>query len=116
MSEVCPPDFILLSSKPVMASPPFRFKKFSVEQDGAAHRVGTDGVLLGAWADVENCASALDIGTGTGLVALMLAQRNEKSLVTAVEIHPESAARARRNFAASPWAGRLVRARSRFPT
>lgn len=90
-----------------MASPPFHFKKFSVEQDGAAHRVGTDGVLLGAWADVENCARTLDIGTGTGLVALMLAQRNEKSLVTAVEIHPESAALARRNFVASPWANRL---------
>ncbi|GAB4492246.1 MAG: tRNA1(Val) (adenine(37)-N6)-methyltransferase [Saprospiraceae bacterium] len=90
-----------------MASPPFHFKKFSIEQDGAAHRVGTDGVLLGAWANVENCANALDIGTGTGLVALMLAQRNEKLLVTAVEIHPQSAALARRNFAASPWAGRL---------
>lgn len=90
-----------------MASPPFHFKKFSIEQDGAAHRVGTDGVLLGAWADVENCADILDIGTGTGLVALMLARRNEKARITAVEIHPESAVLAQRNFAASPWADRL---------
>lgn len=90
-----------------MASRPFRFKKFSVGQEGAAHPVGTDGVLLGAWADVENCVRILDIGTGTGLVALMLAQRTVATVITAVEIHPDSAALARRNFAASPWADRL---------
>ncbi|MBV6438668.1 MAG: tRNA1(Val) (adenine(37)-N6)-methyltransferase [Saprospiraceae bacterium] len=90
-----------------MALPAFHFKKFSVEQGGAAHPVGTDGVLLGAWADVEGCQRILDIGTGTGLVALMLAQRTAASAITAVEIHPDSAALARRNFAASPWADRL---------
>lgn len=90
-----------------MVSRPFHFKKFSVEQEGTAHPVGTDGVLLGAWADVENCARILDIGGGTGLVALMLAQRTVASAITAVEIHPGSAALARRNFAASPWADRL---------
>ena len=90
-----------------MALPPFHFKKFSVEQEGAAHPVGTDGVLLGAWADVADCKRILDIGTGTGVVALMLAQRSGEALIDAVEIHPPSAALARRNFAASPWADRL---------
>lgn len=91
-----------------MALPPFHFKKFSVEQEGAAHPVGTDGVLLGAWAEVSDCARVLDIGSGTGVVALMLAQRSEISRIMAVEMHPRSAALARRNFAASPWADRLV--------
>lgn len=103
-----------------MASPVFRFKKFEVRQEGAAHPVGTDSVLLGAWADVEECRTILDIGTGTGVVALMLAQRTssfppaggeeegaEWPRIVAVEIHPLSASLARQNFAASPWAGRF---------
>jgi tRNA1Val (adenine37-N6)-methyltransferase len=91
-----------------MASQPFRFKKFSIEQEGAAHRVGTDGVLLGAWTDVEDCTCVLDIGTGTGVVALMLAQRAEKARIYGVEMHLASADLARRNFAASPWPDRLT--------
>ncbi len=91
-----------------MASSPFRFKKFEVQQDGAAHLVGTDAVLLGAWADVTGVRSVLDIGTGTGVVALMLAQRSDDPVhLTAIEIHPPSAALARHNFAASPWSERL---------
>jgi tRNA1Val (adenine37-N6)-methyltransferase len=89
-----------------MASPPFHFKRFSVEQAGAAHPVGTDGVLLGAWAALSDAREILDIGTGTGLIALMLAQRSE-ARITAVEVHPPSAACAQRNFSASPWAERL---------
>ena len=58
-----------------MPLPAFRFKKFSVEQEGAAQPVGTDAVLLGAWADVQGARRFLDIGTGTGVVALMVAQR-----------------------------------------
>lgn len=89
------------------ASPPFRFKKFRVEQEGAAHPVGTDGVLLGAWADVSSAKTILDIGTGTGLVALMLAQRAPECTALGVEIHEPSALCAARNFAASPFAERL---------
>ncbi len=91
-----------------MASLPFHFKKFEVEQIGAAHPVGTDSVLLGAWADVSGAERVLDIGTGTGVVALIVAQRANPTLMgLALEIHPPSAALARRNFAASPWADRL---------
>ncbi|MBC7774076.1 MAG: tRNA (adenosine(37)-N6)-methyltransferase TrmM [Phycisphaerae bacterium] len=102
-----------------MPLPAFRFKKFDVAQAGAAHPVGTDAVLLGAWADVRGITHFLDIGTGTGVVALMLAQRscsgdfsrsNAEDRIwkgVAVEIHPPSATLARENFAASPWAKRL---------
>lgn len=93
-----------------MASPPFRFKRFLVEQEGATHPVGTDGVLLGAWADFAGAGKILDIGTGTGIVALMLAQRTEKQpgvCLTGVELDEDAWRCARRNFAASPWAARL---------
>lgn len=89
-----------------MPFPAFRFKKFSVAQHGAAHLVGTDAVLLGAWADVGNAHRFLDIGTGTGVVSLMLAQRLSHSASwsgVGVEIHAPSAALARENFIASPW-------------
>ena len=93
-----------------MASPPFRFKRFLVNQEGVAHPVGTDSVLLGAWADVDGASRVLDIGTGTGIVALMLAQRAEHTpeiQIGGLELHQDSCKCAQRNFAASPWAGRL---------
>lgn len=74
------------------------------------HPVGTDAVLLGAWADIAGARHILDIGTGTGVIALMLAQRTENQVgvqIDAVEIHPDSAKCAGRNFGASPWADRL---------
>ena len=89
-----------------MAGQWFHFKQFSIRQDGAAFKVGTDGVLLGAWADVSGAGSILDIGTGTGLLAIMLAQRSG-ARITALEIDPSSALQARDNASASPWRDRI---------
>ncbi|WP_291861157.1 methyltransferase [Marinilabilia sp.] len=86
----------------------FTFQQFKVYQENAAMKVGTDGVLLGAWTPVcEKAERILDIGTGTGLVALMLAQRTDKSVVDAVEIDAPSCLDARENFEISPWNDRL---------
>ena len=70
-------------------------------------KIGTDGVLLGAWADVEGDVRILDVGTGTGLVALMLAQRNHDAQIVGFDISGDAAMEARDNFAQSPWAERL---------
>ena len=85
----------------------FRFKQFAVEQEDVAMKVGTDGVLLGAWAACDGAKRILDIGTGTGLIALMLAQRNNQAEIHAVEIDETASKRARSNFDMSPWAERL---------
>ena len=86
----------------------FRFKQFAVEQEDVAMKVGTDGVLLGAWADCEGAKNILDIGTGTGVIALQMAQRNPEAQICAVEIDEIAAKRARVNFDLSPWAERLT--------
>lgn len=86
----------------------FHFKKFSVSHDNSTHKVGTDGVLLGAWTNVENAKDILDIGTGSGVIALMLAQRTpESSHIDAVEINERDAAQAKENFKRSPWAEKI---------
>lgn len=85
----------------------FCFKQFTVKDDRCAMKVGTDGVLLGAWTPCRQAKTALDIGTGCGLVALMLAQRNPTLSVTAVEIDPDAAAQAAENVADSPFCGRI---------
>lgn len=84
----------------------FRFKQFSVLNDKSAMKVGTDGVLLGAWSDVAGSKKILDIGTGTGLIALMVAQRSNAE-ITAVEIDHEAASEAEYNFSSSAWNDRL---------
>jgi tRNA1Val (adenine37-N6)-methyltransferase len=87
----------------------FHFKKFSVRHDRSGMRVGTDGVLLGAWADVTGVKRILDIGSGTGVIALMLAQRSEgHTKIEAVEIDEHAHADAVENFNASPWKEKLI--------
>lgn len=88
--------------------PDFRFKQFSVRQDDSALKIGTDAVLLGAAMTVSpDDRRLLDIGTGTGVIALMAAQRCPDAKITAVEIDAASAGEATFNFAASPWSSRL---------
>lgn len=70
-------------------------------------KIGTDGILLGAWAQAEQPQRILDIGTGTGLIALMMVQRFPSAIVDAVEIEPNAAEQAARNFSVSPWPQRL---------
>lgn len=82
----------------------FRFKQFEVDQKGCAMKINTDGVLLGAMATAETPIRVLDIGTGTGVIALMIAQRFPGAQVTAIEIDREAAATARKNFRVSPFA------------
>ena len=84
----------------------FTFKQFIIEDAHCAMKVGTDGVLLGAWADVAGCRHITDIGCGSGLIALMAAQRAPEARVTGVEIDPEAVADAQANVAASPFAHR----------
>lgn len=86
----------------------FQFKHFTIHHDRCAMKVGTDGVLLGAWAPIEGCRHALDVGTGSGLIALQLAQRCPTMQVTAVEIDADAAGQAVENAAHSPWAERIT--------
>ncbi len=86
----------------------FTFKQFQIQQDKTAMKVGTDGVLLGAWTPVHNQPfSILDIGTGTGLIALMLAQRTSAEQIDALEIEENAYEQAVENFENSPWSDRL---------
>jgi tRNA1Val (adenine37-N6)-methyltransferase len=90
-----------------MQKPPFRFKQFSIAQDKCAMKVNTDGVLLGAWADVDGAETILDIGTGTGVIALMIAQRNQSAIIDGIEIDASAYEQAKENFTASNWGSRL---------
>ncbi|MFM2213890.1 MAG: hypothetical protein RL427_1153 [Bacteroidota bacterium] len=86
----------------------FQFKQFSIAQDRCAMKVGTDGVLLGAWCPVNHKPfSILDLGTGTGVIALMLAQRSMAEQIDAIEIDEEAYEQAVDNFENSPWSDRL---------
>ena len=84
-----------------MANDYFKFRQFTVHQDRCAMKVGTDGTLLGAWA--RGGMLVLDIGTGTGLIALMMAQRFPNSQIVGIDIDPVAVEQARENVAASPF-------------
>jgi len=88
-------------------NPAFQFKQFTVFHHRVAMKVGVDSVLLGAWAEVKGVACALDIGTGCGLLALMIAQRNERANILAIEIDEEAAIQADENFRISKWKNRI---------
>lgn len=98
---------LTLNYRLFMPNPFFSFKKFTVYHDRCAMKVGTDGVLLGAWANLSNSQYVLDIGTGTGLITLMLAQRNENIQITAIDIDQEAVEQAEENFISSPWKDRI---------
>ena len=93
----------------------FEFKQFRIEQSKAAMKVGTDGVILGAWTSVDNTSLVLDVGTGTGLIALMLAQRSNAA-IDAIEIDDDAYCDAKFNFEQSPWKERLRIFHSDFNT
>ena len=103
-----------------MSTPYFRFKQFTVWHDRCAMKVGTDGVLLGAWAgasepseeasqsaETSSIKRILDIGTGSGLIALMLAQRFPNAIIDGIDIDPSAVLQAKDNFSASPFSTRL---------
>lgn len=84
----------------------FKFKKFTINQERCAMKVGTDGCLLGSWFDCSSSQRILDIGTGSGLIAIMAAQRCN-ALVTGIEIDNEAATQAVENVNNSPWKNRI---------
>lgn len=89
-----------------MSNPFFQFKQFTIRHDKCAMKVGTDGVLLGAWAGTDSCNRILDIGTGTGLIALMLAQRSP-AIIDAIDIDADACLQAQENVVSSPFAERI---------
>lgn len=89
-----------------MPNPYFQFKQFTIRQDKCAMKVGTDGVLLGAWTKAAHSKRILDVGTGTGLIAIMLAQRSN-AFIDAVEIDELAYQQAVENGKACPWSDRI---------
>lgn len=87
--------------------PVFHTQHFSITQKRSAFKVGTDSILLGGWCGADGAQQILDIGTGTGILALICAQRSLLATIKGIEIDPEAAAEASGNFSASPWVRRL---------
>jgi len=91
-----------------MSNKPFQFKEFSINQDRCAMKIGTDNVLLGAWTSIShNPFSILDIGSGTGILSLILAQRSNAQLIEAIEIDADAYEQCAENFENSSWSDRL---------
>jgi tRNA1Val (adenine37-N6)-methyltransferase len=91
-----------------MANPYFQFKQFTIWHDRCAMKVGTDSVLLGAWTNFSDAANILDIGTGSGILALMAAQKVPNAHIDAIEIEAGAVEQAKENFARSPWEDRMT--------
>ncbi len=91
-----------------MSSKQFRFMRFTIRHDQCAMKVGTDGVLLGAWAYVDGCQNVLDVGCGSGVVSLMVAQRNRSASVCGVELDGSAARQAMENVSSSVFSGRIT--------
>ena len=85
----------------------FKFKQFEIEQEDNVFKIGTDGLLLSTWVNHTSPTSILDIGTGTGLIGLVLAQRYKEAIITAIDINPNAIELASKNFERSPWSDRL---------
>jgi len=98
--------FHIFDSTQFMPASVFHFKQFTILQDRCAMKVGTDGVLLGAWVSIKKAEHILDIGTGTGLIALMMAQKYDAS-IEAIDIDNDAFEQAIVNVNASPWANRI---------
>ena len=86
----------------------FKFKQFTIHQDKTAMKIGTDSILFGSWLQTNtSCKSILDIGTGTGLLALMMAQKNPEATITALEIDLDAFSQAQENVANCKWTDRI---------
>jgi tRNA1Val (adenine37-N6)-methyltransferase len=96
----------LAKKQTFMANSYFKFKQFTISHDKCGMKVGTDGVLLGAWADTEHCKHILDIGTGSGLITLMLAQRSN-AIISGIEIDKNAYLQSQENVNNSPWEERI---------
>lgn len=98
-----------------MAQEMFSFKKFDVRHGKSSMKVGVDAVLLGAWVNLEECNEILEVGTGCGVISLILAQRNPQSFITAIDIDKNSIEESTYNFLNSPWKDRLTSIIEEFP-
>lgn len=85
----------------------FKFQQFSVQQDKSVFRVGTDAVLLGSLADVSEANNVLEVGAGTGIISLMIAQGNPEAQILAIDINPEAVSISQANFSNSPFSDRI---------
>lgn len=86
----------------------FKFKRFQIKHDKCAMKIGTDGLLLGAWADVSSAGRVLDVGTGSGVVAIMCAQRKPDALVWGIDIDETAVCQARDNVVMSPYSENII--------
>ena len=86
---------------------PFEFKKFKIHQNNAAMKIGTDSILLGAWADLSDKKKGIDIGSGTGIISIMLCQRNEILEIDSIEVSEKAVLDAKKNIKNCKWNERI---------